>query len=136
MGSGDRLAGIGLSGLALAGSLLGAQAALGGLADVLLVEIRPSSESGRFDIQVEVRHADSGWDHYANRWEVLAPDGSLLATRVLAHPHVRKQPFTRRLEGVRIPAEATWVRVRAHDLVHGYGGREVTLSVPHSTPKR
>ena len=77
-----------------------------------------------------VRHADSGWDHYANRWELLAPDGEVLATRMLAHPHVHEQPFTRGLTAVRIPGEFTWVRVRAHDLVHGYGGREVTLSVP------
>jgi hypothetical protein len=49
---------------------------------------------------------------------------------MLAHPHVHEQPFTRGLSAVRIPGEFTWVRVRAHDLVHGYGGREVTLSVP------
>ena len=38
--------------------------------------------------------------------------------------------FTRSLRGIAIPAGFTWVRVRAHDLVHGEGGREVTLSVP------
>lgn len=101
-----------------------------GLAEVLQVQIRPAAAAGQYDIDVTLRHADSGWDHYANRWEVLAPDGSVIATRVLVHPHVQEQPFTRGLSGVRIPAEYTWVRVRGHDLVHGYGGREVTLSVP------
>ena len=101
-----------------------------GQADVLKVEIRPADAPGRYEVAVTLRHADSGWDHYANRWEILAPDGSVLATRVLAHPHVHEQPFTRSLTGVSIPAEFTWVRVRGHDLVHGYGGREVTLSVP------
>lgn len=111
-------------------ALLGLQSVLAGQADVLKVVILPAAEAGRFDLQVTLRHADSGWDHYANRWEVLAPDGRVIATRVLAHPHEHEQPFTRGLSGVRIPAESTWIRVRGHDLVHGYGGREVTLSVP------
>ena len=32
---------------------------------------------------VTVRHADSGWDHYANQWQIVAADGAILATRVL-----------------------------------------------------
>ena len=114
----------------LALALLGGPAGHAGPADVLGVEIRPAGAVDRFDIDVTLRHADTGWDHYANRWEVLAPDGAVLGTRVLAHPHVHEQPFTRSLNGLRIPGGLTWVRVRAHDLVHGYGGREVTLSVP------
>ena len=118
----------------LAAGLLGAALATpvaAGVADVLKVDIRPTEERGYFDIDVTLRHADTGWDHYANRWEVLAPDGSVLATRVLAHPHVNEQPFTRGLSRV----QYTWVKVRAHDLVHGYGGREVTLSVPHGATR-
>ena len=97
---------------------------------MLRVEIEPAAAAGRFDVHVTLRHTDTGWDHYANRWEVLGPAGDVLATRVLYHPHVNEQPFTRSLDGVAIPAGLTWVRVRGHDLVHGYGGREVTLSVP------
>ncbi len=108
----------------------GAAVVSAGPADVLRVEIRPTAERGRFDIDVTLRHADSGWDHYADRWDVVGPDGKVLATRVLAHPHLYEQPFSRGLRNVRIPGEFTWVKVRAHDLMHGYGGREVTLSVP------
>jgi len=79
---------------------------------------------------VTVRHADEGWKHYADRYEVLAPDGSVLATRVLQHPHVEEQPVTRRLDGVRIPAGIARVRVRAHDLVHGHGGAEASVEIP------
>lgn len=118
-----------LSGFAAALLLLAAGSLSAGQADVLRVDIRPAAE-GRFDIDVTLRHADTGWDHFANRWEVVGPDGRVIATRVLAHPHEHEQPFTRSLTGVRIPAEFTWVRVRGHDLVHGFGGREVTLSVP------
>lgn len=119
-----------LSAALLAAGLAAAAPSQAGLADVLKVEIRPAGQPGHYDVAVTVRHADSGWDHYANRWEILAPDGGVLATRVLAHPHVHEQPFTRALGGVRIPQPLTWIRVRAHDLVHGYGGREVTVSVP------
>lgn len=130
MGPGDRVAAQRLSAALLAAGLAVSGAAAAGLADVLAVRIMPAGAPGRYDLAVTVRHADSGWDHYADRWEVIGPDDRVLATRVLQHPHVHEQPFTRSLGGVRIPAEFTWVRVRAHDLLHGYGGREVTLSVP------
>jgi len=103
--------------------------AVAGQAHVLKGEIT-RQQDGRYHIQASLRHNDSGWDHYANRWEVLGPSGEVIATRILAHPHVHEQPFTRGLSDISIPPTWTWVRVRAHDLVHGYAGREVTLSVP------
>lgn len=77
-----------------------------------------------------LRHADEGWEHYADAWEVLDPAGKVLATRVLVHPHVEEQPFTRSLSGVEIPAKVKEVTVRAHDSVHGYGGRTQTVQLP------
>ena len=100
-----------------------------GQADVLQATIQAHGER-LYQIQVTVRHRDTGWSHYANRWEVIGPQGQVLAKRQLHHPHVEEQPFTRTLTGVRIPFGYTWVKIRAHDSVHGYGGREVTLSVP------
>ena len=117
-------------GAALAGPLLVGPASAG-KADVLQVEVTPSPRGAGFDFAVTVRHDDSGWDHYANRWEVVGPDGRVIATRTLFHPHVDEQPFTRHLRGVAIAPTVTWVRVRGHDLVHGDGGRVVTVSVPH-----
>lgn len=111
--------------------LLWSSAATAGRADVLLADIQRSAPEV-FEISVSVRHADSGWDHYANRWEVLGPEDQILATRVLRHPHVQEQPFRRSLGNIRIPRQFTWVKIRAHDLQHGYGGRTVTLSVPHA----
>ena len=81
------------------------------------------------DFNVTVRHADEGWDHYADRWEVRTLDGKRLAIRELAHPHVNEQPFTRSLMSVRIPDSVTEVIVRARDSVHGYGGKEVTVQL-------
>jgi hypothetical protein len=104
-------------------------AALAGEADVLSVEAQCSDDRVcRF--VVTLRHADEGWKHYADRWEVLSPEGELLATRVLRHPHVEEQPFTRALPGVKIPISVEKVRIRARDSVHGYGGKEVESELP------
>jgi hypothetical protein len=102
-----------------------AGASQAGLADVLSATASCAASVCTFS--VTVRHEDEGWSHYANAWEVLLPDGSVLATRVLEHPHVEEQPFTRELSGVKIPPNVTSVRIRARDCVHGYGGREVVI---------
>ena len=78
---------------------------------------------GVFRFSVTVLHRDQGWDHYADRWEVLAPDGRILATRTLYHPHVEEQPFTRSLDGVKIPAAVRRIEIRAHCSVHATGGK-------------
>ncbi|MCB1928309.1 MAG: hypothetical protein KDH17_09770 [Rhodocyclaceae bacterium] len=99
-----------------------------GEADVLSAEAHCDDDRNcRFD--VTVRHADEGWSHYADRWDVLGPDGQLLGRRTLLHPHVSEQPFTRSLGGVRIPAGLESVRIRAHDKVHGDGGNEVVVDI-------
>ena len=103
-------------------------AAIAGKADVTAVEIKQTNkQSYRFD--VTVRHADQGWDHYADRWEILAPDGSILGTRVLAHPHTSEQPFTRSLSGVLIPVGIHQVTIRAHDSIHAFGGKTVIVNL-------
>jgi hypothetical protein len=110
------------------GLALLAPAALAGEADVLSAEVQ-CSEDRVCRFSVTLRHADEGWDHYADRWEVLSPEGELLATRVLRHPHVEEQPFTRALPDVKIPASVEKVRIRARDSVHGYGGEEVEVEL-------
>ena len=79
----------------------------------------------------DIEHADAGWDHYADKWELLTPEGTVLGIRTLHHPHVGEQPFTRSLSGVKIPATVAEVTVRAHDSVHTYGGNTQTIKVPH-----
>ena len=103
-------------------------AALGGEADVISVEVRKTGEQ-TYRFEVTVKHADQGWDHFADRWEVVAPDGEILASRVLAHPHTTEQPFTRSLSGVRIPIEVHHVTIRAHDSVHAFGGHTLTMAL-------
>jgi hypothetical protein len=100
-----------------------------GEADVVDVEVRKRG-SNLYDFSVTVQHQDSGWDHYANRWEVLDEKGNVIGTRTLHHPHVNEQPFTRVLSGLVIPADIKTVTVRSHDSVHEYGGKRVTVKLP------
>ena len=100
-----------------------------GEADVVDVKVKRTGEN-RFSFSVTVYHSDIGWDHYANKWDVVAPDGTVLGTRILHHPHVNEQPFTRSLSGVTIPETMDSVTIRAHDSVHQYGGKTVTINVP------
>ncbi|MCP4386486.1 MAG: hypothetical protein GY798_34600 [Hyphomicrobiales bacterium] len=102
-----------------------------GEADVVgVVASEDSGGTWRFD--VTVRHSDEGWDHYADAWEVRTPDGVVLGTRTLLHPHENEQPFTRSLSGVEIPADVEAVEIRARDSVHGWGGVVETVTLERS----
>ena len=103
-------------------------------ADVEFVEVTQRGDSWTFS--VTVRHPDTGWDDYADGWNVLLPDGTVLRssesdtfTRLLAHPHENEHPFTRSQSGIVIPDDVTQVTVQAHDLVDGFGGREITVDL-------
>jgi hypothetical protein len=109
--------------------LLMSTAAYAGEADVIEVNVQRIADD-IYNFDVTVRHTDDGWKHYADKWNVMAPDGTVLGTRILAHPHVDEQPFTRSLAGVKIPEDIDAVTFRAHDLVHGYGGKTVKVAVP------
>lgn len=67
---------------------------------------------------VTLKHKDTGWKHYANKWEVYSAKGKLLGTRVLHHPHVKEQPFTRSLK-IKIPKNVKKVFIKAYDSKHG-----------------
>jgi hypothetical protein len=109
--------------------LLFSTSVLAGEADVVDVAVRDTG-GNTYQFDVTVVHADEGWEHYADGGEVVAPDGTVLATRRLAHPHVTEQPFTRRLSGVMVPEGISRVSVRAHDSVHGNGGQEMSVELP------
>jgi hypothetical protein len=110
-------------------SLFPLMAAHAGEADVMKVEVvRLGDGTYRFDVTLS--HHDDGWDHYADKWDVVGQDNTVLETRTLYHPHVNEQPFTRSLSGVKVPAGTDEVTIRAHDSVHEYGGRVVKVVLP------
>jgi hypothetical protein len=94
--------------LAAAAALLAALVttmAVAGEVEVVSATARQGAD-GAYQFSVTLRHADTGWDHYADKWDVVAPDGTVLGTRVLVHPHQDEQPFTRGLSGIRVPKGA------------------------------
>ncbi len=97
--------------------------------EVDVVGVKVSGSGTTFNFSVTVEHADTGWEHFANRWEVVGEDGTVYGTRVLAHPHVNEQPFTR-LGSAIVPEGVKSVIIRANDLVHGLGGKEMKIALP------
>lgn len=107
-------------------------------ADVIFVLAEETAvNSWRFN--VTVAHPDTGWEDYADGWDVVLPDGTVVKpdvdspfTRLLLHPHETEQPFTRSQSNIQIPESVTAVTVRAHDVVDGFGGQEVVVNLETS----
>lgn len=105
-------------------------------ADVLFVRAVKDSKPNSWTFHVTVSHPDTGWEDYADGWDVVLPDGLVIKpdpddafTRLLLHPHEAEQPFTRSQSGILIPDGVTKVQVRAHDLVDGFGGEQITVDL-------
>jgi hypothetical protein len=108
--------------------ILAGNADAGEVAVVGAKAFKSGPDTYRFD--VTLRHADEGWKHYADNWEILTEEGTVLGKRVLLHPHVNEQPFTRSLGRVQIPVGIKVVIIRGHDKIHKNGGKELKLSLP------
>ena len=96
-------------------------------ADVTFVRAERAAD-GSWTFYVTVQHPDTGWEDYADGWDIVLPDGKVIKpdpdsefTRTLLHPHINEQPFTRSQSKIKIPPDVTTIRVRAHDLVDGFG---------------
>jgi hypothetical protein len=70
-------------------------------------------EDGTWTFHVTVEHPDTGWEDYADGWDVVTPDGTVLKvnpddpfTRLLLHPHETEQ-----------------------DIVNGFGGQEIIIDL-------
>ena len=82
-----------------------------------------------WSVQVTLRHDDSGWQHYADGWRVVDASGTVLGKRVLHHPHVNEQPFTRGLGDVEIPTSDQTVYIEAHDSQHGWASTRLEVDL-------
>lgn len=89
-----------------------------------------ANADGTYSFSATLAHRDEGWKHYANKWEVVTPEGQVIGTRTLFHPHVDEQPFTRNLARVEVPIGVTEVIIRGFDNVHGAGDRTFTVKLP------
>lgn len=88
------------------------------ISGVIGVEATKGSDDN-YTFSVTIQSPDEGCDRYANWWEVITEDGTLLYRRILAHSHVDEQPFTRSGGPVEIGSKDV-VIVRSHMHPTGY----------------
>ena len=98
--------------------LLTVSAARAEIPEILAVETSRVGMGWRIDVTMQ--HPDTGWDHFADAWEVLDADGNRLGIRKLMHPHMDEQPFTRSLMNVMVPDGTREVFIRSHCMVGGW----------------
>jgi hypothetical protein len=107
---------------------LGCGSARAGEADVIGA-VAHRTVRGVYDFDVTIRSRDTGWDRYADLIEVLAPDGKVLAVRVLEHPHESEQPFTRDVSQVVVTGGVDTVTIRVRFKPAGFDGDVFRLSL-------
>ncbi|WP_420549920.1 hypothetical protein [Curvivirga sp.] len=115
--------------IATVGSLLfSSMVAFAGEVKIENVVLKPTGENS-YRFSVTVSHNDTGWDHYADEWQVIDAEGNILGTRILAHPHVNEQPFTRSSGSIAIPTHLEKVYIRAKDNVHGWAKEQFEVKL-------
>lgn len=95
--------------------------------DILGAVAAKSGMSWRVDVTLE--HPDTGWDHYADGWEVLDTNGNRIGYRLLHHPHVNEQPFTRSLTDLDLPGGTRTILIRAHCSVDGWSDKTFRVDI-------
>ncbi|WP_299763149.1 hypothetical protein [uncultured Dokdonia sp.] len=87
--------------------------------EAAVVSVVVSGEGDTYTFNVGVSSPDTGCDQYANWWEIVSEDGTLMYRRILAHSHVNEQPFVRSGSTMNINANQE-VIVRVHMNTTGY----------------
>ncbi|MBT3557414.1 MAG: hypothetical protein HOC63_16690 [Rhodospirillales bacterium] len=99
--------------------------------DVMILDATTEVQTnGLYAFSVTLQHADEGWSHYADRWEVIGENGTVLGERILFHPHENNVPFTRSLASVNIPIGTLNVTIRANCSVDGVTAIEYPVALP------
>lgn len=104
--------------------------------DVEIVNVVLTKQTGTWRADVTLKHADEGWNHYADGWRLVDDKGNEIGKRTLYHPHVNEQPFTRSLSNFQIPAGNKIIFVEAHDLKHGWSPVKVKIDLTKKSGPR
>lgn len=96
--------------------------------DAVIEDATARHDGGDWTFSVTLSHGDTGWDDYADGWRIVMADGTVLGTRVLLHPHVNEQPFTRSLGGVSVP-EGAEIFIEASTNTDGWGAARFPMTL-------
>lgn len=94
-----------------------------------IVGVKAEKSGLVWHVDVTIAHPDTGWDHYADGWEVLDKDGNRLGYRLLHHPHVEEQPFTRSLKNLALPDDTVEIFIKSHCSVDGWSDEAVQVEL-------
>lgn len=101
-----------------------------GFADMAeIIDVKMTKVGMTWRMDATIQHPDTGWEHFADGWEVLDANGNRLGYRELMHPHVDEQPFTRSLSNLVFPDGTREVIVRAHCSVDGWSDKVIRVSL-------
>ncbi len=85
-----------------------------------IVSVTTTKRGNNYRFSVGIASPDIDCTQYANWWEIITEDGTLLYRRILGHSHANEQPFVR--SGGNLELENNqMVIVRAHMNTSGYG---------------
>jgi hypothetical protein len=110
-------------------AVLAASPVLADAPNIVDVEVQKAGAVWRFEVTVV--HPDTGWDHYADGWEILDAAGHRIGWRELRHPHVTEQPFTRSLGNIMLPDGTTEVFIRAHCTTDGWSTTATRVGIAY-----
>ncbi len=96
--------------------------------DVQIIDVALKKRGQNWNIRVMLKHDDTGWQHYADAWRVVAEDGKILGKKLFQKPHVEEQPFSRSLI-IKIPRNISKLYIEAHDSVHGWSIDKVHIDL-------
>ncbi len=114
----------------LLAALMGGSAVAGEV-EVLQTEFIKKGKG--WTVRTQLKHDDTGWDHYADAWRIVDEAGQVIAERILHHPHENEQPFTRGLGNVMIPSGTRIVYIEARDNVHGWAKGRIRVDITQSS---
>lgn len=104
--------------------------------EVEIVNVVLIKQAGTWRADVTLKHADTGWKHYADGWRLVDVNGNEIGKRTLYHPHVNEQPFTRSLSGFHLAKDTKIIFVEAHDLKHGWSTNKVKVDLNQASGDR
>jgi len=93
-----------------------------------IVSVSTSGNTNNYTFNVGISSPDTGCEQYADWWEVLTEDDTLVYRRILGHSHVNEQPFIRSGGPVTI-SEDQIVIIRGHMNNLNYGVKAYKGSV-------